>query len=140
MISKTAIELTVNGESHKLEVFPMARLSDVGFGWRGIALQQIDRGQDHSGCTNTTLRAAVIDKCLLHYMKLIAGGDAFDGGDVCAINLSDWHETGIYDLPAEYYRACTAFAFAATFFGAGQAKFLTQHIQQTSHRKDLELV
>ena len=29
MISKTAIEFTVNGESHKLEVFPMARLLEV---------------------------------------------------------------------------------------------------------------
>ena len=29
MSTKTAIELKVNGESHKLDVFPMARLLDV---------------------------------------------------------------------------------------------------------------
>ena len=29
MVNKTAIELQVNGESHKLDVFPMARLLDV---------------------------------------------------------------------------------------------------------------
>src|SRR6185369_16427830 len=110
-------------------------VADVGFSWFRISFEQIDGCENHPRSTNTTLRAAVFDKCLLHGVQLIAVGDALDRGDAGAGNLRYRNETRVHDVAVQADGARPALAFATTFFRAGQTQFFTKHIEQSSHGK-----
>ncbi|HEU4795663.1 MAG TPA: (2Fe-2S)-binding protein [Pyrinomonadaceae bacterium] len=65
MISKTAIELTVNGESHKLEVFPMARLLDVLREELRLTGTKEGCGEGECGACTVILGGQIVNSCLV---------------------------------------------------------------------------
>ena len=65
MISKTAIELKVNGESHTLEVFPMARLLDVLREKLRLTGTKEGCGEGECGACSVILDGQIVNSCLV---------------------------------------------------------------------------
>ena len=76
------------------------------------------------------LQSSVMDPAILWP----AIGNAFNRFDFRASSLRDGNQATVDQLAVNHHRTRAAFAFAATFFCAGQVQFFAEHVQQTSHR------
>ena len=65
MTSKTAIEFQVNGESHKVEVFPMARLLDVLREELRLTGTKEGCGEGECGACTVILGGQIVNSCLV---------------------------------------------------------------------------
>ena len=65
MVNKIAIEFQVNGESHKLEVFPMARLLDVLREELRLTGTKEGCGEGECGACTVKLNGAIVNSCLV---------------------------------------------------------------------------
>ena len=65
MVNKTAIEFQVNGESHKLEVFPMARLLDVLREDLRLTGTKEGCGEGECGACTVKLNGEIVNSCLI---------------------------------------------------------------------------
>src|ERR1043165_3903740 len=64
MVNKTAIEFEVNGASHKLEVFPMARLLDVLREGLRLTGTKEGWGEGECGAGTLILNGEIVTSCL----------------------------------------------------------------------------
>ena len=65
MVNKAAIEFEVNGESHKLEVFPMARLLDVLREELRLTGTKEGCGEGECGACTVVLNGEIVNSCLV---------------------------------------------------------------------------
>ena len=65
MVNKTAIEFQVNGESHKLEVFPMARLLDVLREELRLTGTKEGCGEGECGACTVIINGEIVNSCLV---------------------------------------------------------------------------
>ena len=65
MVNKTAIEFEVNGESHKLEVFAMARLLDVLREELRLTGTKEGCGEGECGACTVRLNGEIVNSCLV---------------------------------------------------------------------------
>ena len=65
MVNKTAIEFQVNGESRKLEVFPMARLLDVLREDLHLTGTKEGCGEGECGACTVKLNGEIVNSCLV---------------------------------------------------------------------------
>lgn len=73
MITKTAIELKVNGESHTLEVFPMARLLDVLREELRLTGTKEGCGEGECGACTVILDGQIVNSCLVPIAQVNGG-------------------------------------------------------------------
>jgi carbon-monoxide dehydrogenase small subunit len=74
MVSKTAIEFKVNGESRKLEVFPMSRLLDVLREDLRLTGTKEGCGEGECGACTVILNGKIINSCLVPVAQ-VAGAE-----------------------------------------------------------------
>ncbi|HEY2962876.1 MAG TPA: (2Fe-2S)-binding protein [Pyrinomonadaceae bacterium] len=65
MVTKTAIEFKVNGESHKLDVFPMSRLLDVLREELRLTGTKEGCGEGECGACTVILDGQIVNSCLV---------------------------------------------------------------------------
>ena len=95
-----------------------------------MAVHDVDRRHDHARRAEAALQAVIVAERRLHRMQLVALGEAFDGGDVGAVGLTDQHGAGL-DRPAvDMHDAGAALAGVAADMGAGQAQMLAQQMDK----------
>ncbi len=68
------------------------------------------------------MHRALVEESLLQPMKLLIGGEPFDGGDFGALRPTGWHQTRHHRHPVEEDGAGSALAFSASFLAAGEIK------------------
>ena len=78
MITKTAIELKVNGESHKLGVFPMSRLLDVLREELRLTGTKEGCGEGECGACTVILNGQIVNSCLVPVAQV-------DGAEITTI-------------------------------------------------------
>jgi carbon-monoxide dehydrogenase small subunit len=74
MITKTAIEFKVNGESHKLDVFPMSRLLDVLREELRLTGTKEGCGEGECGACTVILNGEIVNSCLVPVAQ-VAGAE-----------------------------------------------------------------
>jgi len=78
MVTKTAIELKVNGESHKLDVFPMSRLLDVLREDLRLTGTKEGCGEGECGACTVILDGQIVNSCLVPIAQV-------DGAEITTI-------------------------------------------------------
>jgi aerobic carbon-monoxide dehydrogenase small subunit len=78
MTPKTAIEFKVNGESHKVEVFPMARLLDVLREELRLTGTKEGCGEGECGACTVILDGQIVNSCLVPVAQV-------EGADITTI-------------------------------------------------------
>lgn len=74
MITKIAIEFNVNGESHKLDVFPMSRLLDVLREELRLTGTKEGCGEGECGACTVILNGQIVNSCLMPVAQ-VAGAE-----------------------------------------------------------------
>lgn len=78
MVTKTAIEFKVNGESHKLDVFPMSRLLDVLREELRLTGTKEGCGEGECGACTVILNGQIVNSCLVPMVQV-------DGAEITTI-------------------------------------------------------
>ena len=104
-----------------------------------VALQEIECGENHARCADTTLRASMGKEGLLHGVKLLFGSDSLDGANSCALSLERRDQTAVDQHAVDFDCARSAFAFPAAFLCAGQVRLLTENVKEPGHRKSFQI-
>ena len=111
-------------------------VAHVGFRGMGILLEQRGAAHDHTRRTETALHGIMTDEGSLHGMQLVAGREAFDGGDLVTDRIEGQRHAAVDGHLIEPYGTAGAGATVATDFGAGHAGLDTQGIRQGGARLD----
>src|SRR4030042_6120694 len=78
---------------------------DFRIGWIGISVQEGLGGHDHAGDTKTALDGMFFHKGLLKGMEIPGGSQAFQGGNLTALNGTNRQTAGGYGLAVDQDRA-----------------------------------
>lgn len=106
-------------------------LHDFRFGGIGIFLEERDAADDHSGNAIGALERALIEKSLLHGVKLAILFEAFDGKDGFSVGIADRKLARAAWRAVEQNGAGATLAFAAAVLGSGEAKLFAQCKKQS---------
>ena len=109
----------------------LERLYDFGFAGIGTFLQEGDAASDHSGSAIGALECGLIEKSLLHGMKLAVLFETFNSEDGFSGGVSDGELAGAAGRAVEQDGAGAALAFAAAVFRSGEAKLFAQRKEQS---------
>lgn len=105
-------------------------LHDFRFAGIGIFLEERDAADDHSRRAISALERALIEKSLLHGMKLAVLFETFDSEDGFSIRVANGKLAGTPRRAVQQNGASAALAFAAAVFGSGKAELLAQGEKQ----------
>ena len=120
-------DLVVAGATAKVAHHPILDLVLGGF---GIFVQQSFSSNHLPGSADAALKTAVLDKALLHRMKLTVLGKTFDRRDLVPIGHNRERDTSTDHFIIHQHRACAADSNAASLLGAGQTQVVTQTVDQ----------
>src|ERR1044071_1323837 len=95
-----------------------------------ILIQQGTGGDQHPRRANAALRAPAFEKCLLKRIEAPIASESFYGENRRAIHLAHRNKARVDHFAVDNHRASSTLAFAAAFFGSGQAKVFTQRVEQ----------
>src|SRR5262245_10817709 len=88
----TCASTKVSGQTHP----------DLRFSWIGMTSEQVRRRENHPGCADAALRAAVIDECLLHRAQSVASaGNTFNGRDGRVLGLKHRRQAAVDQLTVD---------------------------------------
>jgi hypothetical protein len=96
----------------------------------GQAAQQHHGADDLAGLAVAALGHGLVQPGLLHRVQRAASGQAFDGGDRLAGQVSRCQQAPALRLAVHQHRAGTALALAAAELGADQAEVFAQQVEQ----------
>src|SRR4051812_16695941 len=68
-----------------------------------VALHNVDRRHDHARRAIAALQAVIVAERRLHRMQLVTFGDAFDGGDMGAVDLADQNGAGFHGAAVDMH-------------------------------------
>ena len=108
----------------------------------GVAfLDAGDRRHDLAGRAVAALEGVVIDEGLLHRMqRAVRLGEAFDGGDLLALDARGERQARQHAAAVDQHRAGAALAMVAALLGAGQADVLAQRVEQRGPHVERQLM
>ena len=95
-----------------------------------MAMDDVDGRHDHARRAEAALQAVIVAECRLHRVQLVALGDAFDGGDVGAVGLSDQHGAGFHRPAIDMDDAGAALAGVASDMRAGESEMVAQEMDK----------
>jgi hypothetical protein len=104
-------------------------LRDFRFTGIGIFLEKSHAADNHSGSAIGALERALIEKCLLHGMKLAVSFEAFDGDDRFSGGIADGELARSSRRAIQEDGAGATLALAAAVFGSSKAKLFAQRKQ-----------
>jgi hypothetical protein len=103
-----------------------------------VFLKESHATDDHSGSAIRALERAVIEKSLLHGMKLPVLLESFDGNDGFFRRVADRKLAGAPRRAIQQNCTCAALTLAAAVFRSGETKFFSQRKEQTCVRVRFE--
>ena len=104
-----------------------------------VSMDDINRRHDHARRAVAALQTVIVAERGLHRVQLVPLCDAFDGGDVGAVGLSDEHRAG-FDRPAvDVHDTGAALAGVAADMGAGQIQMVAQQMDEEGSILDIGL-
>ena len=133
------LRLQRDGVFHRLDDFHVAgatadiaaeRFQDFRFARVGIFSQQAGRGHDEAGRAIAALRAEFLVEAALHGGELPVVPERLDGVDALAGDGRRQCEAGQHRFVVDQHGAGAAFTAVAAGFGAGEADFFAQEIEQ----------
>src|SRR5262249_54801179 len=123
LVGAAAAEVAAHAFAHALRV-----VAGLPF------LDQPDSAHDLAGRTETALQAVMRDESLLHWMKPMALGEAFDGQHVRAVMTERQRQTRIDPPPVDDDGAGATLAAVAALLGSGEIEPFAQKIEQRDAR------
>ena len=104
----------------------------------GMPFQNIDRGHDHAGCTETALQTVLISEGLLHGMQGV-GSEALDCRYVAVTHLDSQNAAGLHRDVIDMNDAGATLARIATRVRAGQSEVVSEKVDEQLSVFDLGL-
>ena len=95
-----------------------------------MAMHDVDRRHDHARGAIAALQAVIVAERGLHRVQFVAFGNAFDGGDIGAVGLTDQHGAGFDRAAVDMDDTGTALAGVTADMGAGQIQMIAQQMDQ----------
>src|SRR5580658_218415 len=93
--------------------------------------------ENHPRSADAALCSTAVKKGLLQQLQATIRGQALDRDDFSAMRLKSWNEAAIHQRSVDQNGAGAALALATAFFCSGQAKLMSQDVEQALHRIDL---
>jgi hypothetical protein len=118
------------------------RIAHLGIARHAAAAppEQLVCRDEHAGRADSALRAAALDERALERREPPARFESFHGDEFGPVRLDCGDEARVHAAAVEQYGAGSALPLTASFLRPGETALVTQHVEQTLHRRHAHLM
>ena len=95
-----------------------------------MAINHVNRADDHARRTKTALQPVIFAKCFLHWVQLVAVRNSLDGDHIGAFELLRQYCARLERDAVHKYYAGSALARVTAYMGSGQSQFFAQILNE----------